>query len=178
MANNKGKLKKGVTLEDRNNDKNKEIDPVRAKQNANLKPIKPGERRNPNGRPKGKLNYDTMVDMAIQSLAEKFVAKHNADPKNKKRQITIDDVDIEKDIFEQHVNKARSGDQKAIDSFLDRRHGKATQPVELSGINGEPIQHVTQMALADEETEEWVKMWTKPKKQDDNRTDTGTETED
>lgn len=130
----------------KNNEKNN-VEPKKERpQNKNLKPIKPGEKRNPNGRPKGKLNYDTRVDMAIEILAQKYVREHNK--KNPKKQITIDDVDIEGDIFQQHINKARAGDRHFIDSFLDRRHGKATQKVELTGKDGGAIEYKQKMEEA------------------------------
>lgn len=119
---------------------------------------------NKNGRPKGKLNFDTRVDMAIEYLAQELVKKHNSDPKNKSKQLKIDDIDIEGDIFAQLINKARSGNDKMIDSFLDRRHGKAKQPIEMSGQNGNPIE----MKLVAEENVKKAKAfmakWTKKPK--------------
>lgn len=106
---------------------------------ANLKPPFDGTTISP-GRPKGKLNFDTRVDMAIEYLAQELVKKHNADPKNKNKQLKLEDIDIEGDIFAQLINKARSGNDKMIDSFLDRRHGKATARFELTGKGGDPIQ--------------------------------------
>jgi hypothetical protein len=123
----------------------KDADAVRAQRIANLIPG-----ANKNGRPKGKLNYDTRVDMAIEVLANKYVEEQNTKNKGKKGYVplTIDDVDIEGDIFAQHINKARNGDRHFIDSFLDRRHGKATQRVEMSGVNGNPIEHAVKVEEA------------------------------
>lgn len=105
-------------------------DAIKAQRVANLIPG-----ANKNGRPKGKLNYDTRVDMAIEILAQKYVDDMNKKNKDKKgyKPMTLDDVDIEGDIFAQHLNKARNGDRHFIDSFLDRRYGKATQPITLPG---------------------------------------------
>lgn len=126
-----------------------------------LIPFKPGESGNPKGRPKGKLNYDTRVDMAIQALAEIYVAQHNAKKENKGKEITLDDVDIEGEIFMQHLKKARSGDQKAIDSFLDRRHGKATARIELTGKNGNPIEIEERKKEAKQKARKMLGLWTK-----------------
>lgn len=88
------------------------------------------------GRTLGKRNFNTLVDLAIKNLAEIMVNTRNAEIKKNKKltakqkkdsYITIDDLDIESEIFMKLVQKARNGDQKAIDSFLDRRFGKAGQ---------------------------------------------------
>lgn len=145
-------------------------------QNKNLKKFKKGECGNPSGRPKGKRNFDTLVDLAIEALALEYVNQFNGNPKNKGKQMKLEDVDIESDVFKQLVNKARNGDMKAIDSFLDRRHGKAKQPVELTGANGGAIEHSVEMANAEAEVDQWIEGWVKVKK-DDNKPDTGTEGE-
>lgn len=116
---------------------------------------------NKNGRPKGKLNYDTRVDMAIAVLSQKYVDEMNK--KNAKvkgyKPITVDDVDIEGDIFMQHLNKARAGDRHFIDSFLDRRHGKAKQPVELSGGINATIEHEIKIKEAQERIRKFQDKW-------------------
>ena len=115
------------------------------------------------GRPKGKLNYDTRVDMAIELLALKYVEETNKKNKSKKgyKPITLDDVDIEGDIFAQHVNKARNGDRHFIDSFLDRRHGKAKQPVELTGRDGGPVEYEMMIAEGQKKLKENQSKWFK-----------------
>lgn len=143
-------------------------------QNKHLKPFKPGETGNPKGRGKGVLNYKTRIDMALDQLAEEFAKTHNIKYKEtiatkKRKALTGADVDIMGDVFKQYVNMARNGNLKAIDSLLDRTYGKATQPIELTGKDGDPIQYQERMAKADAETDEWVKAWVKvPKKQNDN----------
>lgn len=99
------------------------------------------------GRPKGKRDFNTLVDLAIEALALDYVNQTNDKNKGKKgyRALTLADVDIEGDIFRQYLNQARNGNLKAIDSFLDRRHGKAKQPIEVSGIDGDPIKHAIQV---------------------------------
>jgi len=185
MAKSKENLEKGVTSDDKNIEKNIETtskDGTKRGTNPNsrknLKPAKQGEVRNPTGRGKGALDYKTRVTMAIDVLAQKYVADYNS---KHKKQIKIEDVDIFGDIFQQAINKARNGDMKAIIDFFDRLYGKAKTHVEVSGVDGGPIQHATKTAEADAETDDWFKMWTKPSpqqiKKDDNQSDTGTEAE-
>lgn len=102
---------------------------------------------NKNGRPKGKRDFNTLVDLAIEALALEYIKQTNDKNKGKRgyKELSLEDVDIEADIFKQFMNKARNGDIKAIDSFLDRRHGKAKQPIEVSGPDGDPIRHAIQV---------------------------------
>lgn len=142
------------------------------------KPIKSekgkGKHRNPNslanlkttagpGRPKGKLNYDTRVELAMEALAHEVVAQHNAKYKQKSKHITIEDVDIEGDIFKQHVLNARKGGRQDIDSFMDRRHGKATSRIELTGKDGDPIAIEQRKAEKKKAARKMLDMWTKKK---------------
>lgn len=130
-------------------------DTARQKSNANLKPYKKGESGNPKGRPKGLLDFNTRVNIAIDRLANEFVKQHNNKHKDK---ITLDDVDIMGDVFAQLVNKARSGDLKAVDSLLDRAYGKATQPVEVGGIKDNPLAEAQRKA-AMAEADAWQAQW-------------------
>lgn len=114
----------------------------------------PGVSGNPNGKKPGTLNYNTRVDLALTAFAHKFVEQYN---KKHKRKITVDQVDIEGEIFQQLINKARAGDMKAIDSFLDRRFGKATQPLAVGGIPGHPIG--VELAAESKERDEWEAQW-------------------
>lgn len=125
---------------------------------ANLQPFKPGQSGNPKGKERGKRNFDTLVDLAIQRLAYEFVEIHNSKIKSKKKHITIDDVDIEGDIFARFLNKARNGDQKAIDSFLDRRFGKAKQTIDLT-THDDRRSLDAQVQEAEEEMQDWEAMW-------------------
>lgn len=107
------------------------------------------------GRPKGKLNFDTRVNMAIEVLALKYVKEHNE--KNPGKKIKLEDVDIEGNLFSKYLELAGNGDTKILVDFLDRRHGKAMQPVQVSGQGGGPIG----VALLDAEAEydAWQKKW-------------------
>lgn len=114
---------------------------------------------NKNGRPKGKLNFDTRVDMAIEVLARKYVQDFNSKKENKNKQIKLDDVDIEGDIFAQFLNKARNGNERMIDSFLDRRHGKATSRIELTGKDGDPIAYEERKREAKSKARRMLDLW-------------------
>lgn len=132
---------------------------------------------NPNGRPAGIMDFRKRVELSINFLAEQYVEKHNKDPKNKKNQMKLEDVDIMGDIFAQYLNKARNGDLKATDSLFDRVYGKAKQTVEIGGIGGGAISHEVEMSLAEADIDAWMEGWTKPvdNKKDDNKPNTRTE---
>lgn len=117
------------------------------------------------GRPKGKLNYDTRFDMAIEVLSQKYVDDMNKKNKNVKGYIplTIDDVDLEGDIFMQAINKARNGNEKMIIDTLDRRHGKATQRVEMTGKDGGSIEYTMKLKEAEERIKKFQDKWFKKK---------------
>lgn len=140
-------MKKTVKSSVNNSVKTSDNSDAKKRQLAGLKPFKPGQSGNPGGRPKGKRDFNTLVDLAIEALALDYVRQTNEQGRKKKGyiDISLEDVDIEADIFKQFMNKARNGDIKAIDSFLDRRHGKAKQPIEVSGIDGDPIKHAIQV---------------------------------
>jgi hypothetical protein len=133
---------------------------------ANLKPFKPGETGNPLGKPKGKLNYDTRIDIALEVLAQKYVDDMNK--KNRKKKgwvnLTTDDVDIEGDIYVQHLNKARNGNDKQMDSFFDRRTGKAKQPIELPGSIFNTPEYNKNMLEAQKKIDAFQKRWFNRKK--------------
>ena len=152
-------MKRGK-VKTKNSEKNSDaaIDDGKAKRLANIEPHKfqPGQSGNPSGRPPGKRNFDTLVDLAIEALAAEYVKQWNK--KHKTKQITIDDVDIESDIFKQLVNRARNGDQKAIDSFLDRRHGKPVQPIKNSNDPEDPLVQA-QIRAVEAEIEAWERGW-------------------
>lgn len=104
----------------------------------NLKPFAPGQSGNPNGRPLGKRNKDTLFDLALEAYARKLLGEYNK--KNKKKQIAWEDFDgdPELDIFMQLVDKARGGDLKAIEAFLEHRHGKAKATVAFIDESDDP----------------------------------------
>ena len=101
-------------VKDENNAKNKAREAVlkRRPQTRHLIPIKKKERLNPNGRPKGQKNYRTLMREAMISLAK----KNGTDP---------DKMELE--IFEMGIKKARLGDYKFYQDYMDRKHDKPVQ---------------------------------------------------
>jgi len=118
---------------------------------------------NKNGRPKGKLNFDTRIDMAIDVLAQKYVTDMNERNKKKKgyKPLTLEDVDIEGDIFLQYLNMARNGKDKMVIDYMDRRHGKATAKIELTGKDGDPIVYEERKKEAKSKARRMLDMWVK-----------------
>jgi len=84
-------------------------------QNKNLlPPMKKGETRNPNGRPKGQRNYKTIAWEAMKKLAD-------ASDKTPE--------EIEELINLTGLKKALKGDYQFYRDHQDRIHGKAPQPL-------------------------------------------------
>lgn len=83
----------------------------------NLIPAKPGEIRNPNGRPKGSKNWSTLVQEMMED--EQFVVKM-LDPKSKK------EVEVKypaKAITETMIKKALAGDVGAAKWLRETGYG-------------------------------------------------------
>ena len=101
----------------------------RARSNANLRPIKPGQVLNPKGRGIGKNNIMTWVShlpapaLVIEELRKKF-------------QLHKGKVTIETAVILRLALEACRGDMKAIEIWLDRQYGKVTQQMDLSTENG------------------------------------------
>jgi len=87
---------------------------MKDKRLANLKPMKKGETRNPNGRPKGQRNYATIAKEAMKKLAD-------ASDKTPE--------EIEELINLTGLKKALKGDYQFYRDHQDRTHGKAPQPL-------------------------------------------------
>ena len=79
-----------------------------------LKPFKKGQSGNPNGRPLGKLNYETLRRLAIEKLARD----------NGK---TPQEIDIE--ISANALLQARKGNFQFYKDDKDRTYGQATQKI-------------------------------------------------
>ena len=90
------------------------------KQLSNLKPCKPGETKNPNGRPKGRVSLSKI-------LADLLERKINIiDPMTKKagRKKLSEIINL------RLMEKALKGDLKAIAEIWDRMEGKANQMIQ------------------------------------------------
>lgn len=99
----------------------------KAKSIANLKPIQPGEVRNPHGRGKGRLNTATII--------RKFLtAKEKITHPITKKVANLSQLEI---MILAQVEQARNGNTTAFNALLDRVDGKPTQP--LAGDPENPL---------------------------------------
>lgn len=85
---------------------------------------KGGKSPNPNGRPNGQRNYATIFREAMIKLAE----MNNTTPN-----------ELEEQILQMGIKKARLGDYKFYQDIMDRLHGKPIQKQELTGKDGEAL---------------------------------------
>ena len=106
---------------DENNEKNSGI--------ANLKHFPKGVSGNPNGRPKGTLNYQTKMRMAIEAVAQ----SQNKTPE-----------ELEELIYKTGIKQAMRGDWKFYEDYMNRVHGKPLQPTDVTS-NGETIEGVVML---------------------------------
>lgn len=95
------------------------------KGHANLIPCKPGETHNPNGRPKGALNYSTIRRNAFEAIG-------------KSKGMTAEQVELL--MVQSGLGKAIQGDFRFYQDDMNRAHGKPAQP--LIGDPENPINHV------------------------------------
>lgn len=104
MAENKGKNKRNPGIK-------------------NLKPCKPGETHNPNGRPKGQRNYATIYREALIKLGE----LNNKTPE-----------ELETELIASGFAQAKK-DYRFYKDVLDRIHGQATNKTEVEVTLPKPI---------------------------------------
>ena len=130
---------------------------VRAQRIANLIPG-----ANKNGRPVGKRNKETLFNLAMEAYTQKLLDDYN---KTHKKKLTMEEFeeDPERDIFMRLIDKARSGHVKSMEIFLDHRHNKATQPIEVGGQNGDPIEYELKLNSATEKALKMLGKWIPPK---------------
>lgn len=86
----------------------------------NLIPAKPGEVRNPAGKPKGTLNRST--------LYKKWLEVADAEGLTEADKIVL-----------AQITKAKTGDTTAAAHVIDSAMGKLTDKQELTGSNGNPL---------------------------------------
>ena len=94
-----------------------------AKNTDGLKPWKPGESGNPNGRPRGRKNFSTLFQEAIEKIALATGQEPEA---------------FELEIIEQAIRKARNGDYRFYRDTMDRLHGQAAAKMDLTS-NGKDL---------------------------------------
>lgn len=93
---------------------------VNPKSLKNLKSAKPGEVRNPNGRPKGSLNSATIIERWL-------TARMSAVNPLTKQKEQLTQLDI---MVLAQLKEAIGGDTTAFNALLDRMEGKAIQKTE------------------------------------------------
>lgn len=89
----------------------------RDKRLDNLKPFKPGESGNPNGRPLGQKNYATLYREALVKIAK----LNNKDPD-----------ELEMELISSGILNARKGDYRYYKDILDRLHGRPKETIDLN----------------------------------------------
>ena len=91
--------------------------------------FQPGESGNPNGRPKGALNFATKFNAAIEKLAESN---------------DISGEELELQILQMGIKKAREGDYSFYRDTFDRVYGKAQQSVDHTTNGNDLVLGLTQ----------------------------------
>lgn len=100
---------------------------------ANLKPVQPGEVRNPKGRGKGNLNVATHIRRLL--MAKEVVAGENL-PSFIKKGARITQLDI---MILAQIKNARSGDVQSFNALMDRIEGKPVQKQVLASDPTDPL---------------------------------------
>lgn len=130
---------------------------ARARSNANLKPIKKGEVRNPHGR-RAHKNFKlthTIRNLTVQQVAEIAIAvvsnnldamrEIRADPNSSVLKVWIASVAIK------GISK---GDMSSLNMLLDRIVGKPKEFIQLSGDNVNPVRLAAQQMTPEERATE------------------------
>lgn len=114
---------------------------------------------NPNGRPKGVLNFATKFKLALDAIA-KDMGKDRYDPEKKQvikgRKVSVEE--LEQMLFTKAFMLAKNGNFKFYQDIMDRVYGKPTQTIELGGIEDNKLNQ-KQIEAIDAEIEAWEKMW-------------------
>lgn len=112
--------------------------------NENLIPPKPGEVRNPKGKPKGTKNRSTILK---KWMKVKVLIKDKSNPLLKDIKGTVEDQ-----INLALINKAMKGDVSAIKEINDTLYGKISDKTELTGKDGKDL--IPARVLTKEEAKE------------------------
>lgn len=97
----------------------------------NLKPCKPGETHNPNGRPKGQRNYATIYREALIKIAE----ANNKTPE-----------EVETMMQEVGLKNALKGNFQFFKDITDRIHGKVPEKDITINVNVEANPRIKELA--------------------------------
>lgn len=107
---------------------------VAKKSLKNLKPIKPGEVRNPKGKPKGAMNSKTVIRRFLEMDAVVI------NPKTQKKVVLKglkgEPITYMEAIIIRMIQRAMKGDTTAFNAILDRMEGKPKQTTDLNVPTG------------------------------------------
>lgn len=106
----------------------------------------PGVSGNPEGKPKGTLSFATKFNQAIEKLAET-------------NQISGDELELQ--IVQMAIKKAREGDYQFYRDVMDRVYGRPVQTTELTGRDGGAIKYEKIEQLSDEQLQELIQKYEK-----------------
>ncbi len=103
---------------------------------GNLKPIKPGESRNPNGRPKGNITQflrefgdATEIEFSITITKQKKDGSGQLEKSTSSSSISTGQQTINQAIAARLLQMGMNGDIKAIREVLNRTEGRIPQPI-------------------------------------------------
>jgi len=97
-----------------------------------LKPtqFQPGVSGNPNGRPPGKRNFETVFKVAVERYAIEYLAELNKGrKKNRQKELTMEEaaLDPEAEMVMAQIGKARRGDTRAFEALMKFQHPQKHQ---------------------------------------------------
>jgi hypothetical protein len=102
---------------------------INPKSLANLRPCKPGETHNPNGRPK---LQNCSADIARQILESKSIDLTITFPDGKKKNLSLtSDQSLLYDGLSAVMRKGLAGDVQALKEILDRGYGKVLDKLQV-----------------------------------------------
>jgi hypothetical protein len=101
-------------------------------------PIKPGEVRNPKGRPKGSRSFRSAMKKVLE--ADQVEVKFTIDGKEVVKKIKVDNdkYNLYDAIAAVQIQQAVSGDHRAVKDIIDRMEGSASQSIKMEKqVSGE-----------------------------------------
>lgn len=117
----------------------------KAKSLANLKPVQPGEVRNPNGKKRGTLNTSTIIKKWLSAKEELPDKDKDQLPEFlRKKGLKLSQLDL---MTLAMIKKGREGDVQAFNALLDRLDGKPTQKTILANDDENPLPPPTKQVI-------------------------------
>jgi hypothetical protein len=95
-----------------------------------LKPIKPGEVRNPKGKPKGAMNSKTIIRRFLELDA--VATNPNTKKKVALKGLKGEPITYMEAIIIRMIQRAMKGDTTAFNAILDRMEGKPKQTTDIT----------------------------------------------